>query len=85
VLYDITLNDLKLLDHYTGYPTCYTRGDVLVETTSGEKLPTVTYFAIRQGVVQPSRRYLDQILKGARAYHLPKEYISFLKSIEVEE
>ncbi len=82
VLYEITLEDLKLLDQYTGYPHCYLRGDVILETTSKEKLPAMTYFAVRQGVLKPSRRYLEQILKGARSYHLPKDYIHFLKSIE---
>ncbi len=82
MLYEITLEDLKLLDQYTGYPHCYLRGDVILETTSKEKLPAMTYFAVRQGVLKPSRRYLEQILKGARSYHLPKDYIHFLKSIE---
>ena len=84
VLYEISFTDLKLLDQYTGYPHCYLRGDVLLETSSGERLPAMTYFAVRQGEVKPSRRYLDQILKGARSYHFPKDYIHFLKSIETQ-
>jgi cation transport regulator ChaC len=85
VLYDISLVDLKLLDQYTGYPNCYMRGDLILETTSGERLPAMTYFAVRQGVVKPSRRYMDQVLKGARSYHLPKDYINFLKSIQTQD
>jgi len=85
VLYEISLTDLKLLDQYTGYPNCYVRGDVILETASKERLPAITYFAVRQGVVKPSRRYMDQILKGARAYHLPREYINFLKSIQTQD
>lgn len=85
VLYEISQNDLILLDQYTGYPNCYSRGDVMLETTSRDQLPALTYFAVRQGGIKPSRRYLDQILKGARAYHLPQDYISFLKSIETQE
>jgi gamma-glutamylcyclotransferase (GGCT)/AIG2-like uncharacterized protein YtfP len=85
VLYDISPSDLQLLDQYTGYPHCYLRGDVFLETASKERLPAMTYFAVRQGVLKPSKRYLDQILKGARAYHLPKDYIGFLKSIETED
>jgi gamma-glutamylcyclotransferase (GGCT)/AIG2-like uncharacterized protein YtfP len=85
VLYEISLGDLRLLDHYTGYPTCYSRGDITLETRSGEHLPAMTYFAVRQAEIKPSQRYLDQILKGAREYHLSKEYISFLRTIKTEK
>jgi hypothetical protein len=33
----------------------------------------------------PSRRYLDAILKGARAYRLPEDYIAKLETIAVAE
>jgi cation transport regulator ChaC len=85
IIYDITMSDLKLLDHYTGYPTCYTRGDVIVETTDHKKIPALTYFAVRQGEIKPSRQYRDQIVKGAQACHLPGDYISYLRLIKTKD
>ena len=85
VIWDITEIHRDSLDVYEGYPTAYTRKDVVVETFHGRTVTAFAYFARPVGEYQPSRRYLQQIIEGARAHHLSPEYVAFLEAIPTED
>lgn len=84
VLYDLTLDDLKRMDKFADYPNSYIRQDVFVES-NGEKLPALTYVAIRQGVFFPSKAYLGKMIQGAESHKIPERYIATLRSIKTHD
>jgi gamma-glutamylcyclotransferase (GGCT)/AIG2-like uncharacterized protein YtfP len=84
VLYEVTLEDIKRLDKFTLSPQAYVRADLIVKT-GREKLPALTYFAVREGTFLPSQKYLGQIIKGAENYNLPTGYLELLKSIKTHD
>jgi gamma-glutamylcyclotransferase len=84
VLYDLILDDLKRMDKFADYPHSYTRQDVFVES-EGERLPALTYVAIRQGVFLPSRAYIGKMIQGAENHKIPEKYIAILKSIKTHD
>jgi hypothetical protein len=59
----------------------YTKGNVRVVTDDGEEHECKTYVAnfhplrFDEGGVPPSRKYLGYVVKGAKDFHLPSEYI----------
>ena len=80
VVWEITEAHREALDTYEEYPTAYIRKDVVVETFDERTLAAFAYFARPVGSYQPSRRYLRQIIEGARAHGLSPEYVTFLES-----
>lgn len=84
VLYDLTLENLKRMDKFADYPNSYIRQDVSVEM-QGERLPALTYVAIRQGVFLPSKAYLTKMIQGAEKNQLSEQYILFLKSLRTHD
>ncbi len=84
VLYDLTPEDLKRMDKFADYPTSYVRQDVWVET-DGERLPALTYVAIRQGVFLPSKAYMAKMIQGAESHQIPDGYIAVLRSIKTHD
>jgi gamma-glutamylcyclotransferase (GGCT)/AIG2-like uncharacterized protein YtfP len=80
VVWDITDAHRNSLDAYEEYPNAYTRKDVVVETFDGRTLTAFAYVAHPSGPVRPNRRYLQQIIEGARAHGLTPSYIAFLES-----
>jgi gamma-glutamylcyclotransferase len=84
VLYDLILDDLKRMDKFADYPNSYTRQDVSVEN-EGEKLPALTYVAIRQGLFLPSKAYIGKMIQGAESHKIPERYITVLKSIKTHD
>ncbi|MFQ5781251.1 MAG: gamma-glutamylcyclotransferase family protein [Nitrospiria bacterium] len=84
VLYDLTLDDLKKMDRFADYPNSYIRQDILVRNKQ-ERLPALTYVAIRQGVFLPSRAYIGKMILGAEHHQLPEDYIAFLKSLKTHD
>ena len=85
VVWDITERHRDSLDEYEGYPTAYTRKDVVVEAFDGRTLTAFAYVARSAGEYRPSRRYLTQIIEGAKAHGLSAGYIAFLEAIETNE
>ena len=85
VIWEITGTHRQTLDDYEDYPTSYTRKDVVVETVDGRTLTAFAYTAKPTGVYRQARRYLREILEGARAQHLSPDYISFLEAIPTED
>jgi hypothetical protein len=84
VLYEVSLDDVKRLDRFTASPQAYVRSDILVKAGK-ERFPAMTYVAVREGVFLPSRKYLDQIVKGAEVFKLPKKYIEHLRTIKTHD
>jgi gamma-glutamylcyclotransferase (GGCT)/AIG2-like uncharacterized protein YtfP len=85
VVWDITETHRSSLDEYEGYPTAYTRKDVVVETFDDRTLTAFAYFARPVGDYRPSRRYVQQIIEGARAHNLSPAYVAFLEGIATED
>jgi gamma-glutamylcyclotransferase (GGCT)/AIG2-like uncharacterized protein YtfP len=85
VVWDITETHRSSLDEYEGYPTAYTRKDVVVETFDDRTLTAFAYFARPVGDYRPSRRYVQQIIEGARAHNLSPGYVAFLEGIATED
>ena len=72
---------LASMDRVEGVPTAYRRERVAVFDDAGQPQEAMTYVANRTGEFLPSRSYLEVILRGARAYGLPAEYIGHLERI----
>jgi len=84
VVWDITDAHRSSLDKYEEYPNAYTRKDVVVETFDGRTLTAFAYVARPAGACRPSRRYLQQIIEGARSHGLSPSYITFLESFSAD-
>jgi hypothetical protein len=95
MLYELNDDDLRSLDGYEGFRgpgdahNLYERGPVWVELTHPEdgsvprRVKAAAYFAHTANPSPPSRRYLDAVLKGARAHKLPDDYIAALTRLPV--
>ena len=95
VLFDLTENELKVLDQKVGRKTdsagrevgLYRRIDVKVSPlTRGERMSAITY----QGVnvdryhIPPTRHYLDVVVQGAYTYGLSMMWIAYLQSFTTQ-
>ena len=85
VVWNITEAHRRTLDEYEEYPNAYTRKDVVVETFDGRTLTAFAYVARPAGTHQPRRRYLRQLVEGARAHNLSPGYVAFLEAIPTED
>jgi len=82
VLYEVDEECIASMDRVEGVPTAYRRERVTVFDDDGEPQEAMTYVANRTGEFLPSRSYLEVILRGARAYGLPAEYVRMLERIK---
>jgi gamma-glutamylcyclotransferase (GGCT)/AIG2-like uncharacterized protein YtfP len=87
IIYKVTPQDLENLDGYEGYSgkgshNVYDR-KVFRPTLEGKQVKVYLYIvqAKRRKTITPSKRYMQGLIKGAIAAHLPLEYISTLKQI----
>lgn len=91
VVYRISDLDVGKLDKFEGYwpgreKNSYWRRECMVFLDGDEKRPLSvwTYFAEPEAQPPlPNKAYKEQILSGARYWHLPEEYIQLLEGIEV--
>jgi len=95
VLYDLGDEDLRALDRYEGFRgpgdphNLYEREPVWVELVRPEdgsvprRVKAAAYLAHTANPSPPSRRYLDAVIKGARAHRLPDDYIAVLMKLPV--
>jgi len=88
VVYDITDSDRRQLDAREGGGIRgYRPKEVLVHPhgDTEQRLMVLTYSASDATDIQqpPSREYLDHVLRGARRWGLPADYIAQLERIEV--
>ncbi|NPV28356.1 MAG: gamma-glutamylcyclotransferase [Firmicutes bacterium] len=84
VLYLLSEEELRRLDHYEGVPHHYRRHLVNVERQqTGKDVTAVTYVANPekvQGGLKPTREYLSHLLAGADC--LSEGYMQLLRAIE---
>jgi gamma-glutamylcyclotransferase (GGCT)/AIG2-like uncharacterized protein YtfP len=78
-LYDIDERCLRALDDYEGAPRAYRRETVRVADDRGGEHEAIAYVANRTGEFAPSKTYLAQIVRGARAHELPEEYVKVIE------
>lgn len=91
VVYEIADVDVGRLDFCEGYSpgrgeNAYWRRECLVfkDGNPREPLTVWTYFAAKEpNPPLPSSKYKEQIIRGARFWHLPEEYIRELEQIKV--
>jgi gamma-glutamylcyclotransferase (GGCT)/AIG2-like uncharacterized protein YtfP len=81
VLYEVDEGCIASMDRVEGVPTAYRRERATVFDDAGQPQEAITYVANPTGDFLPSRSYLEVILRGARAYGLPAEYIGHLERI----
>ncbi|MEW6457067.1 MAG: gamma-glutamylcyclotransferase family protein [Acidobacteriota bacterium] len=84
VLYQLSNEEIKLLDKYEGVPDHYNRVSKEICTTEGSYNAEV-YIANPDMIddnLLPKRDYLGYLIDGATEHNLPKEYIIYLKSFK---
>ena len=69
VVYHVTDEQLKRLDHFEGAPNHYLRHPVHVESAQGKQLQAITYVAHQNFLVpdklKPSKEYYELVERGA--------------------
>jgi gamma-glutamylcyclotransferase (GGCT)/AIG2-like uncharacterized protein YtfP len=93
MLFDLTEDHLRTLDGFEGFRgagdqhNVYDREQVTVELTRPDdgsfprRVRAFAYVARPSNPSPPSRRYLETVLRGARAHRLPEEYIAKLAAV----
>ena len=81
-VFEVTDEDLKLMDHFEEDvpPSAFRQVQVTVLTEAGEKIPVTTYAATPIGKFKPKAHYLDWVMKGLKHWKLPEEAIETWKS-----
>lgn len=97
MVYELSEADMAALDDYEGWQgpadqhNVYDRELMFVELTRPDdgsfsrRLRAWVYVARASNPAPPSRRYLDTVLKGARHFGLPEDYIIELESTETAD
>jgi len=95
VLFELTEEDMRALDGYEGFHApgdahnLYERDPIWVDLVRPEdgsvprRVRAWTYLAHTANPTRPSRRYIDAIVRGARAHKLPDDYVAQLTRITV--
>jgi len=83
VLYEVTTQEMEALDLASGHDRgCWKRIKVELIGLKQEKVTADTYLIPNPcGPYHPPASYTEPILRGARAFHLPQEYIGELERI----
>ena len=85
MIYSINMVDLKSLDGYEGYPTCYNRKLVTINCNNQlTKCVWVYYVTKKTPLVNPSKKYLGIIKGAAHNYNFPIYYRNFLQSVDTQ-
>jgi gamma-glutamylcyclotransferase len=86
VVYEISSADKQTLDQIEGLGIGYEEKIVQVTTLSGNRLSSVTYFAIDidHGMI-PYHWYKQHVLRGAIEHGLPAEYIRKIESFKSQK
>lgn len=83
VLYEVTPEELAILDRYEGVAKKqYRREQITVRCEDYGDIEAVTYVAMRCAPgLKPDVNYLDHIVRGAREHGLPSEYVDQLSTV----
>jgi len=87
LLIKINANDLCTIRSKEGCPNKYSEINIEVELLDGTRVKNVKSYKVvksmeKKGHQKPTRKYLNLIIKNAKKYNFPLEYISFLESFE---
>jgi gamma-glutamylcyclotransferase (GGCT)/AIG2-like uncharacterized protein YtfP len=81
VLWDLTAGHIEALDRYEGVAIhAYVREHLNVETDDGV-VNALIYLATDTREKPPSRRYVDALIRGAKAHGLPADYVEQLRAL----
>jgi len=83
IIYSITIDDLKRLDHYED-PTAYLRDEtnVFLYQSPSEKIACYIYLSFPQGYTPPDPQYLKILITSSMKEDFPPWYIRELKDWE---
>lgn len=82
LLYEVSEENMKVLDMYEGHPNYYRRIRVRVESAQGENIEAETYEVTSKQVdLKPSRKYFEKITSAATKYNFPHTYQVFLSRV----
>ena len=86
VLFEIPLEQKKMLDKIEGLGYGYSEKMVSITSRSGQEELAATYYAITiDETLKPYSWYKDHLLLGAIESHLPRSYIKILASVKSVE
>jgi gamma-glutamylcyclotransferase (GGCT)/AIG2-like uncharacterized protein YtfP len=74
-LFEVSDKDLASLDRYEGFPNHYGKMIVKVFDTEGNAYDAWVYFRIGEIKGEPSSKYRNVVLEGAKNCNLPEDYI----------
>ncbi len=81
VLWDLAAEHIEALDRYEGVAiNAYVREHLNVETDDG-LVNALIYLATDTRDKAPSRRYVDALIRGAKAHGLPADYVEQLRAL----
>ena len=85
-LYELTPEDLSALDRYEGYPNYYNRRLLpVVPKVNHSAVEAWVYFVVnKQNFVCPAAKYLEVLVKCAKKFGFPQEYVTDLESTPVK-
>jgi len=83
VVFMMSASDKKELDRKECLGFGYEEKTVTVMLENGNRIETSTYFAVEtDATLNPWSWYKKHVLRGAREYNLPHDYISIIEKIE---
>ena len=90
LLIELTKHDLKTIRAKEGYPNIYKEIEVSVEKFDGTAVQGVKTYKVVKHCEKikhqpPTKYYMQLIIKNARRYNFPDNYIDFLESIETRD
>lgn len=69
-IYELSINDLKILDEFEGYPYLYEKIDLKVQDSNGIFYEAFAYVMVEKGNKLPEEDYLDIIKKGYQDWNI---------------
>ncbi len=85
-VFEVTENQLQVLDSYEACPRFCSRQLFDVERRAGqEKLKAWGYIRVPQPAGFPSKKYMSTILRGAKDCRLPADYVQSSLKVHVHE
>ncbi len=89
LIYEVSKNDIILLDGFEGHPNFYIRKTlpIYLENTEAEKSTTIeaeVYILVnKKPFIVPSEEYLGIIKSAAKQFNFPKEYRDYINQVRL--
>jgi gamma-glutamylcyclotransferase (GGCT)/AIG2-like uncharacterized protein YtfP len=81
VLWELTDDHLRALDEYEGIARGVYVRETATVTHDGAPVGAVIYYATDDRYKPPSARYINALIRGAKAFGIPDAYIDRLRSL----